>query len=177
MRKVKVDLPELVSAYQMGSDEIAHFLDFETGEVVMVFQDASRAAEEFLEEVDMDNCEDPKARLEQWLTECDHCDWDADCVWDALLVETRFGERFIRVPAQESRDGYRDMADFAEAIGDKHLQDLFFVALNGKGAFRRFKDVLGDYPDEREQWFKFSEEKVKARVLQWLESEEIEVVQ
>jgi len=91
-------------------------------------------------------------------------------------VET-FGERFIRVPTQESRDGYRDMAEFAEAVGDRHLQELLSVALNGKGAFRRFKDVLADYPDTRKRWFEFSEQKVRERILEWLESEEIEVEQ
>ena len=170
-------MPELVSAYETNLMEAGHFLDLETGNVVMVTEEDSTKVEEFLEEVDIEDCEDPRARLGEWLKDRSVPDWQEDCVWDALLVETRFGERFIRVPAQESRDGYRDMADFAEAIGDKHLQDLFFVALNEKGAFRRFKDVLGDYPDEREQWFKFSEEKAKQRVLDWLEAEEIEVVQ
>jgi hypothetical protein len=176
MRKVKVDLPELLAAYQMSFDEIEHFLDLETGRVVMVTDDASSAAEQFAEEVDIDDGDDPRARLQQWLK--DEGSWcEEELVWDALMVEQHFGERFIRVSAQESRDGYRDMADFAEAVGSKHLQDMLYVALNGKGAFRRFKDVLGGYPDEREQWFKFSEEKAKQRVLDWLESEEIEVVQ
>jgi len=49
------------------------------------------------------------------------------------------------------------------------------VALNGKGAFRRFKDVLYNYPEERERWFNFQYEKKKSRLLKWLKDEEIEI--
>jgi hypothetical protein len=32
---------------------------------------------------------------------------------------------------------------------------LLDVAIQGKGAFRRFEDVLADHRDERERWFAF----------------------
>ena len=44
----------------------------------------------------------------------------------------------------------------------------------GRGAFRHFKDVLLDYPDERERWFKFKNARVRERILEWLESEGVE---
>ena len=42
-------------------------------------------------------------------------------------------------------------------------------------AFRRFKDVLLDYPEARERWFAFKDEEMRRRVLRWLESEEVEL--
>jgi hypothetical protein len=55
------------------------------------------------------------------------------------------------IPRAESYEGYQDMADFIVTVGDEHLRELLEVAINGKGAFRRFKDVLACYADEREK--------------------------
>ena len=43
------------------------------------------------------------------------------------------------------------------------------MAINGKGAFRRFKDVLLNYPEERERWFQFKDDKTEERALEWLD--------
>jgi hypothetical protein len=48
-------------------------------------------------------------------------------------------KRFIIVPQADSRGGYQDMVDFTETVADPHLRELLQVALNGRGAFRRFK--------------------------------------
>jgi hypothetical protein len=177
LRRVKVDMPELAAAFDAGLMEASHFLDLETGNVVLVTDEDSGVVDEFLGEADVKDDEDPKAEFEEWLKEYACPDWQRDSIRDAYLVETEFGERFIRVPAQDSRDGYTDMVAFAETVKDQHLRKLLLVALNGKGAFRRFRDVLTGDPDDRERWFRFSEQKVTERVLEWLESKEIEVEQ
>jgi hypothetical protein len=51
------------------------------------------------------------------------------------------------------------------------------VAINGKGAFRRFKDVLLDYPEERERWFQFKGAKEQKRALEWLDDIEVGLIQ
>ena len=176
MKKLRVDLSELALAFT--TDEMSgmdHFLDLETGNVLMTTEDDRRAAEEFFEEAEIKEGEDVNARFEKWLEEYDCPDWQTDSIRDAFLIEREFGGRFIGVPKQESRDGYRDMVDFAESVTDDRLRDLLSVALNGKGAFRRFKDVLYSYPEEKQRWYDFSEKQVNERVLEWLESEDIEV--
>jgi hypothetical protein len=62
------------------------------------------------------------------------------------------------------------MADFAGTVTDPHLTELLDVALTGKGAFRRFKDVLYGYPQERDRWFAFKDERLRKRVDDWLEA-------
>jgi hypothetical protein len=84
--------------------------------------------------------------------------------------------RYLRVPHAEPRDGYRDMERFIETVMDQNLRQLLGVAIQGKGAFRRFKDVLLDYPQERERWFRFQEDRVRQRVLDWLDLEDIEPI-
>ena len=76
--------------------------------------------------------------------------------------------RYERIPKAESHDGYEDMRDFIKTVNDEYLTVLLEVAVNGKGAFRRFKDVLLNYPEERERWFQFNDDKVQERALKWL---------
>lgn len=78
-------------------------------------------------------------------------------------------DRYERIPRVESHEGYEDMEDFIATVEDEHLAELLEVAINGKGAFRRFKDVLARHPEERERWFRFKDERMEQRVLEWLD--------
>jgi len=91
-------------------------------------------------------------------------------------IEEEF-ERYEPIPKAESHEGYRDMQDFITTVEDEHLVELLEVAINGKGAFRRFKDVLLSYPQERERWFKFRDDKMEERALEWLESIDVSLSQ
>jgi hypothetical protein len=77
--------------------------------------------------------------------------------------------RYKRVPSIDTHESYQDMVDFVETVTDDRLRELLSVALNGKGAFRRFKDVLLSFPREREQWFSFKHQRMSERVYEWLE--------
>jgi len=84
-------------------------------------------------------------------------------------IEEKF-ERYEQIPRVESHEGYRDMVDFIAALDNEHLAELLEVAINGKGAFRRFKDVLLNYPEERERWFKFKDDRMEERAMEWLDA-------
>jgi hypothetical protein len=68
------------------------------------------------------------------------------------------------------------MVDFIDTLSNPRLQSRLEDAIRGKGAFRRFKDVLLDYPQVREQWFEFSNDRMHQRALEWLEDEGIEPI-
>ncbi len=91
-------------------------------------------------------------------------------------VEEGFGERYITIPNAESHEGYKDMEDFIGTVKEVKLKEKLYDAIARKGAFRRFKDVLNYYPEERERWFKFKNEKIMERVNEWLENEGIEII-
>ena len=78
-------------------------------------------------------------------------------------------DRYERIPEAKSHEGYEDMVDFIATVKDEHLAELLEVAINGKGAFRRFRDVLLNYPEERERWFQFKDDKTQERALEWLD--------
>jgi hypothetical protein len=85
-------------------------------------------------------------------------------------LDDRLAEgRLIAIEPLESSVEYGWMQDFAVSVADPVLRRLLAVALDGRGAFRRFKDVLADYPSERERWFAFHGEHVRAAAREWLE--------
>jgi Uncharacterised protein family (UPF0158) len=82
-------------------------------------------------------------------------------------------DRYLPIPNLGSRDGYQDMVNFIATVTDEKLRDLLGVAIEGKGAFGRFKDVLrrSEYQSQQEAWFAFGERAEKERVVKWLAKE------
>ena len=78
-------------------------------------------------------------------------------------------DSYEKIPRVESHEGYDDMVDFIATVDDEYVTELLEVAINGKGAFRRFKDVLLNYPEERERWFQFKDDRVQEEALEWLD--------
>jgi hypothetical protein len=64
---------------------------------------------------------------------------------------------------------YRDMADFAEGISDERAGRRLARAIDGRGAFRRFKDELHEeYPHLLPAWYAFRDIRAKRRAVEWL---------
>jgi hypothetical protein len=64
---------------------------------------------------------------------------------------------------------YQDMADFADGISDERAGRRLARAIEGKGAFRRFKDELHqEYPELLPVWSGFRDARARQRAVQWL---------
>jgi Uncharacterised protein family (UPF0158) len=70
-----------------------------------------------------------------------------------------------------SHEGYRDMADFVAGVHHRRAAELLDRAITGRGAFRRFKDTLFEFPELREQWFRYRDARSRRRALRWLADE------
>src|SRR5574338_284320 len=81
---------------------------------------------------------------------------------------------FLRVEPASSREQYRWMEKFVGSVTDEALRERLIISIDGKGAFRRFKDVLLAYPAERERWFSYRAELLHWHIQQWLEQHEIQ---
>ena len=75
---------------------------------------------------------------------------------------------YLRIEPVSSREQYRWMERFIPMVEDKPLSDLLVQAIDGKGAFRRFKDVLMSHGAERERWFAFRSERLRVFMEAWL---------
>jgi uncharacterized protein UPF0158 len=64
---------------------------------------------------------------------------------------------------------YQDMTDFADQISDERAGRRLGRAIQGRGAFRRFKDELHEeYPDLLPVWYAFRDARARRRAVEWL---------
>ena len=75
---------------------------------------------------------------------------------------------YVRVEPVSSREQYRWMERFIPMVENEELKQKLMRAIDGKGAFRRFKDVLMGFVQEREQWFVFRSERLRVFMEAWL---------
>jgi len=67
---------------------------------------------------------------------------------------------------------YQDMADFADRVSDGATGRRLARALDGKGAFRRFKrELYEEYPDLVSAWHAFRDTRAKRRAVERLQGE------
>ena len=84
-------------------------------------------------------------------------------------------DRFLRIDPASSREQYRWMERFVGSVSEPALRERLLIAIDGKGAFRRFKDVLLAFPAERERWFAYRSELLHFHIQTWLDHMKIEV--
>ena len=160
MKKLKIDLEIIANAMEdTNRTEMDYYLDKETGEVLYVSEEVFRYAEE-----DEDNIRE------------DLPDWQKEDVKLAQDILFKKPDRYICIPERPSYEGYNLMVEFTEKVEDESLREKLNIALDGKGAFRRFKNVIGDYPDYEKEWFKFRDERLNKKVVKWLNSIGIEPI-
>ena len=77
-------------------------------------------------------------------------------------------DTYTPITPASSREQYRWMERFVASVQDETLRERLIIAIDGKGAFRRFKDVLLHYPGERERWFSYRADLLHAFINKWL---------
>jgi hypothetical protein len=85
-------------------------------------------------------------------------------------------QAYLRVEPVSSREQYRWMERFIATVEESEFRDKLVQAIDGKGAFRRFKDVLMSYPVDRERWFAFRSERLRSCMEAWLTAHAIAAV-
>lgn len=82
-------------------------------------------------------------------------------------------ERYRFIEPLPSHEGFRWMENFALQVENQRARGDLLQALDRKRPFRSFKDALLSYPELREQWFAFEEERLLAYAHDWLSGEGI----
>lgn len=83
---------------------------------------------------------------------------------------------YLRIDPVSSREQYRWMERFIPMVDEPELRGKLAHAIDGKGAFRRFKDVLMTYSADRERWFAFRSERLRTFMEAWLNAHAITAV-
>ncbi|MBV1859458.1 MAG: UPF0158 family protein [Nannocystaceae bacterium] len=83
--------------------------------------------------------------------------------------------RYVHLDPASSREQYRWMERFVQSVEDPSLSERLVLAIDGKGAFRRFKDVLLSYPVERDRWFQYRSNLLHIYINGWLTAHDFEL--
>lgn len=85
-------------------------------------------------------------------------------------------ERYEEIPQYSGHEEYGLMCRFADAVDADDIREQLVVALQGKGAFRRFRDVVFRYSDLKARWFAMRQDALLKEALEWLASLDIEPI-
>jgi hypothetical protein len=169
MSTPKVSFSDLEDAFWDSSSGHFYWLDKQTGQVILLLDEI---ADVLREDGDV-------SQLRDWQR---HMAEEMKPVLRALGElpgeETDDGvelKRVVEILGQDSREAYEVMADFAETVTNARLQNLLVGVLCSKEPFRRFKNVLLDYPVERERWFAFEELRRREAIQVWAKDEDLEI--
>lgn len=153
---MKIFIEDIADKLEEANEEWLAFLNRNTGEIVDVGRQYYGIAEELGED----------GKIPVYLTE-----WEKKFVETAIEVVDNW-EDYVELPGQFDIHEYSIMEDFAESITDNRKSAGLYQSLNGKGAFRRFKDKLYDFGME-DLWYAYKYEAYCKIAVRWCDESEI----
>ncbi|MHC6180986.1 UPF0158 family protein [Clostridium sp. JNZ X4-2] len=154
MGKVKIE--DVLQAIELASDEGNYYYNKVTGEVIYIDDETRRMAEDYDED-------DAEKLME----------WQLDDVKAAIDVEENW-DNYISLPSKFDINEYDIMVQFCYSLDNDKISNKLLNALNGKGAFRRFKDAVIRFNVEK-KWYKFTDDKFKKIALDWCNDNGLEI--
>lgn len=91
------------------------------------------------------------------------------------LTEDEIDELFeasIILPTQHEINEYQIMLDFIDTLDNLEIKDNLHRLIQGKGAFRRFKDYCFD-ENIIQDWYKYRDERYKEIAIEWCKENEL----
>lgn len=149
-KKASVKLDDLINEIEIQMDETYTYINTQTGEVITLSRDEMRAAED----------EEP---LEKYP------DWQRENIEQAIKIIEDEEETYLDFTLRDEFNEYELIEEFIETISDTEVREELFKAIQGRGAFRRFKDGIIEHGVEK-QWYEFKENKIKELVTEWCEA-------
>jgi hypothetical protein len=168
MKRLNIKFDDIQKAMEdVSRDKFEYYFDIETGDVITLSEEILGEIESRLYDSDYDEIEDDIEYIE-YDEEPDVPEWMEDEV--ELVMEVLLDEegRYVRIPEREPQKAYKTMADFIDTVENPILKEELSRALNGRGAFRKFKDVLIHYPKERKRWHGYNAKAVKKEIIEWV---------
>lgn len=84
-------------------------------------------------------------------------------------------EKSIILPTQYEINEYQIMVDFIETIDDQKTKEELYKLIQGKGAFRRFKDYCFE-SNIIQNWYKYKEQKYKKIAINWCKANGLQYI-
>jgi len=77
-------------------------------------------------------------------------------------------DKYLPVESVSTREAFRVMEDFVEAVHDKHMKQRLTDALNGRKPFANFNHLVHT-TNVRQQWFDFENRAYTEMAKEWIE--------
>jgi hypothetical protein len=152
-KKVPVKLDDLISEIEIQMDETLTYINTQTGEVITLSREEMRAAED--EEL-----------LENYP------DWQRENIEQAIKIIEDENEVYLDFTLRNEYHEYEIVEEFIGTLSGDEVRKELFGAIQGRGAFRRFKDKIRKH-DVEKQWYDFQEKKLKELVIEWCEENDL----
>jgi hypothetical protein len=143
----KVNLKELAEQMDFMMDEWSYFVNKRTGEIISV------------EDRHLGFAEDPDKIPESIAA------WERDAIDQAVKLLENWDD-LLCFPGKYNLNEYGMMEDFIRTVKDPHIRHCLDIAIEGRGAFRRFKDTAERF-GAIDDWFDFKEKKLIADSKEW----------
>ena len=85
-------------------------------------------------------------------------------------------EKSIILPTQYEINEYQIMVDFIDTINDLEIRNNLYRLIQGKGAFRRFKDYCIEV-NIIQDWYNYREEEYKEIAINWCRENNLEYIE
>jgi|SRR5699024_8762708 len=152
----KVRLSDLVDEMDMQMDEYFQLINKETGEIIYIMEKLVGIAEEG----------ESYGHLPDWQQE------QMELAIDFVEHDTA---KYLPLPSKFDIDEYGMIEDFCFSVEDSKTEAKLLHAIRGKGAFRRFKDMIVDL-DLEEDWYNYRDKRYKQIAIEFCEDHGLEYV-
>lgn len=100
-------------------------------------------------------------------------------IWTAATIENSLDaglevpdlddeDRWLFVAPEGSADAFHDMRLFLQEITEPDLRERIEQTLQGRGAFRRFRNTVEQYPNLEDRWLGHRDDRRRERAREWL---------
>lgn len=142
-------LEDIIDALEFQSEIHKYYFDTNTGEVIMISDEEVHAVEDELS-------------IEHYP------EWHRELIALARLVLEDKEGRFLPLPTSFDVHEYSIMERFSRKYPDIGISQELCELIQGRGAFRRFKDAIHEYGIQ-DEWYKYKEAALVDIAKEWCE--------
>lgn len=152
--KKPVKLIHLVDEIEMQMDDTFTFINSTTGEVFTLTREEIGAAED---EESLDKFPE----------------WQRENIEKAIQIVEDDDGVYVDFNLRNDFNEFELIEDFIGTL-EEDIREELFDTIQGRGAFRRFKDSILEHNIEK-QWYDYKERKIKELVIKWCKDHDIEI--
>lgn len=155
INKKPVKLDDLVGEIEIQINGTFTYINTQTGEVITLSEEEIRAVEN---EKPIENFPD----------------WQKENIEKAIeILEDEVGI-YLDFTLRNEFHEYEIIEEFIGTLIEEEIREALYEAIQGRGAFRRFKDGIIEHGVEKE-WYEYKDKKIKELVIEWCKEHDIEI--